>query len=66
MSITPEQGQAMVDSVAAKLRIEHPGFPVYRHKKSAGPEHYYEAPASKDCLLSPDGPHSKKKVSCFK
>ena len=55
----------MVAAVAAKLRAEHLGFPEYRFKKTVGGKHFYEAPSSKACTLSSDGPHSKKKVSYF-
>jgi hypothetical protein len=63
--ITSTEGQAMVNTVVASIRAEHAGFPAYRFKKTVGSKHFYEAPSSKACLLSKDGPHSKKKVSYF-
>jgi hypothetical protein len=63
--ITSTEGQAMVNAVVASIRAEHAGFPAYRFKKTVGSKHFYEAPSSKACLLSKDGPHSKKKVSYF-
>ena len=63
--VTVEEGQAMVNAVAAQIRAEHPGFPNYTYKKTTGSRMYYEAPPSKECLLSTSGPHSKKKVSFF-
>ena len=64
-NLSPSEGQAMVDAVAAQIRQEHSGFPAYRFKKTVGNTHYYEAPASKNCLLCDEGAHSKKKISYF-